>query len=188
MDKLKLKPICCGNDIMLRLIEADDLDKYYKDGFEHEDKEVMLCTGSTSGITREQLAAYINRIVTDNTRYDLLIINKEKNILGEVVLNQIDWETKCSSFRIGLFKMESCNRGLGELATKEMLKLGFEALGLHRIELEVFAFNVRAFKCYSKCGFIKEGVLRDAHMIEPCIYCNVICMSILSSDYFKVSE
>ena len=36
------------------------------------------------------------------------------------------------------------------------------SLGLHRIELEVYAFNPRARRVYEKVGFVKEGTLRDA--------------------------
>jgi hypothetical protein len=35
-------------------------------------------------------------------------------------------------------------------------------LGLHRISLDVFAFNPRVRRAYEKAGFVAEGVLRDA--------------------------
>jgi len=38
---------------------------------------------------------------------------------------------------------------------------GFELLGLHRISLQVYAFNPRARHVYEKVGFIAEGVLRE---------------------------
>ncbi|GHE85800.1 hypothetical protein GCM10014715_47620 [Streptomyces spiralis] len=45
-------------------------------------------------------------------------------------------------------------------------KPGFEQLGLHRISLEVYAFNPRARRVYEKVGFLAEGVLRDALLWE----------------------
>jgi ribosomal protein S18 acetylase RimI-like enzyme len=50
----------------------------------------------------------------------------------------------------------------GELTEDLIVGYGIEELGLHRIELEVFAFNPRAQRAYEKAGFVVEGVRRDA--------------------------
>ena len=42
-----------------------------------------------------------------------------------------------------------------------VLKFGFEELALHRISLGVYDFNHSAIRCYEKCGFVKEGLMRD---------------------------
>ena len=39
---------------------------------------------------------------------------------------------------------------------------GFEHLGLHRISLEVYAFNPRPRRAYEKAGFRAEGILRES--------------------------
>ncbi len=57
-------------------------------------------------------------------------------------------------------------RGFGTEATRLILGHGFETLGLHRISLEVYAFNPRARRAYEKAGFVAEGVLRDALLWE----------------------
>jgi RimJ/RimL family protein N-acetyltransferase len=54
------------------------------------------------------------------------------------------------------------NRGLGTEATRLIVGYGFERLGLHRISLEVYAFNPRARRAYEKAGFRAEGVLRES--------------------------
>ena len=54
------------------------------------------------------------------------------------------------------------NRGLGTEATRLIVGYGFEQLGLHRISLEVYAFNPRARRAYEKAGFRVEGVLRES--------------------------
>jgi RimJ/RimL family protein N-acetyltransferase len=53
-------------------------------------------------------------------------------------------------------------RGLGTEATQLIIGHGFGYLGLHRISLEVYAFNPRAKHVYEKAGFCAEGVLREA--------------------------
>jgi RimJ/RimL family protein N-acetyltransferase len=43
------------------------------------------------------------------------------------------------------------------------LGYGFGQLSLHRISLDVHAFNPRARRVYEKVGFVAEGVLREEH-------------------------
>ena len=52
------------------------------------------------------------------------------------------------------------NQGVGAAMLRQLLKLGFEQLQLHRIELNVYNFNSAAIRCYEKVGFQKEGLLR----------------------------
>jgi RimJ/RimL family protein N-acetyltransferase len=54
------------------------------------------------------------------------------------------------------------NRDLGTEATRLIVGHGFERLGLHRISLEVYAFNPRARRAYERVGFRPEGVLRES--------------------------
>jgi RimJ/RimL family protein N-acetyltransferase len=53
-------------------------------------------------------------------------------------------------------------KGYGTDATRALLRYAFEEANLHRIELEVFAFNPRAIRVYEKCGFKLEGVRKQA--------------------------
>nr|WP_315501870.1 GNAT family protein [Actinomyces radicidentis] len=39
-------------------------------------------------------------------------------------------------------------------------------MGLHRISLEVYAFNPAARRAYEKAGFVAEGRLRDALLYD----------------------
>lgn len=54
--------------------------------------------------------------------------------------------------------------GTGEAlqATKELLDYAFKELGLHKVYLNVMEDNIRARKFYEKCGFMQEGIAKDA--------------------------
>ena len=51
------------------------------------------------------------------------------------------------------------DRGAGTWAVRELVRVGFEELGLRRIWLQVFAVNARAIRVYEKAGFtrVSEG-------------------------------
>ncbi len=53
--------------------------------------------------------------------------------------------------------VEGVANGAITLATKQLVKLGFEDVGLDRIYLGVFAHNDRAIKAYRNAGFVSRG-------------------------------
>ena len=95
-------------------------------------------------------------------RLDLAVADKATGeCVGEAVLNQWDPGNESCNFRI-LIGPRGRDRGLGTEATRLIVGYGFERLGLHRISLEVYAFNPRARRAYEKAGFRAEGVLRES--------------------------
>ena len=62
-----------------------------------------------------------------------------------------------------------------------LLPFVFSELGLHRIELEVLAFNARAIRCYLACGFRSEGIRREAELY-PHGWQDLIVMGLLRSE------
>src|SRR3954463_2062618 len=64
-----------------------------------------------------------------------------------------------------------------------ILKIGFEELKLHRISLGVYDFNKAAIRCYEKCGFVREGLMRDVLQYEDGSYWSLIEMGILEDEW-----
>lgn len=54
------------------------------------------------------------------------------------------------------------DQGFGTEATRLVLTHAFDALGLNRVALEVFAFNPRARRVDERAGFVHEGTRREA--------------------------
>jgi RimJ/RimL family protein N-acetyltransferase len=111
-------------------------------------------------------------------RYDWAIVGTDDGgWLGECALNDIDPENRSAGFRIALDRRPG--HGLGTEATGLVLDLAFGELGLHRVELEVFDFNLRAQKSYAKSGFTVEGVKRGGLLWDGVRH-DVIMMAALS--------
>ena len=81
-------------------------------------------------------------------------------VVGESVLNDVDVENLSCGFRIWI--SGATGRGLGTEATWLTVRHAFEEQHLHRVALEVYAFNPRARHVYDTVGFRHEGTLRDA--------------------------
>lgn len=85
------------------------------------------------------------------------------------------------NFRI-LLGPNGRNRGLGIEATRLIVECAFTALALHRISLEVYAFNSRAQHVYEKAGFTVEDHKRDALKFDG-RRMDALTMSILAPEW-----
>ncbi len=78
-------------------------------------------------------------------------------------------------------------QGIGEGIVRELLRIAFQELSLHRVALRVYDFNKAAIHCYRKVGFQQEGLLRDVHKFGD-QYWSVYVMSILEDQWRKVTS
>lgn len=166
------------DDILVRPIEIEDVEMYYKYGFEESDDEANYYTGTTQSFTYTQIKEYVERIIGNSTRKDYLIIECNK-IIGEVVLTEINQES--CHFRICIFNKNNFSRGIGKKVTKWMLSYAFNNLGLKNVELEVFPFNERGLALYEKLGFLITDRIVDKDSEEP--YRDIIVMNLKVTDY-----
>lgn len=139
-------------------------------------------------LTENQLEKYFENVNNDNSHTLVYkVISKETgDVIGHISLGKIDRINK--SARVGKVLVGDKNvrgKGIGKLLMKEILKVAFDELNLHRVSLGVFDFNVSAIACYEKAGFIKEGVLRDSRKNGD-EYWNLWEMSILEDEWLEI--
>ena len=72
--------------------------------------------------------------------------------------------------------------GLGTALMRATVSHGFDTLGMHRIQLNVYTFNTAAIACYRSVGFVVEGVARDS-TLGSTGYWDGVAMSMLESDH-----
>ena len=155
---------------------------YYEQNYCPLDKEVARLTGCKEVFTKEEVTSSFMKFIEEDNRYFFLIIAPDGKIIGESVINEIDWNLRSANFRIALFHQTERGKGIGTWATELTRDFAFETLKLHRLELDVYSFNPRAEKAYLKAGFKREGVLRDAIM-DGGQYANDILMSMLEAEW-----
>ncbi|SFS65833.1 GNAT family N-acetyltransferase [Marininema halotolerans] len=175
------KPIFLqGERLYLRPISEDDSERYFLMMFNQETRRF---TGSQRSFTKEQIQRYIADQSHDSSRLLLLIALKEDHsVIGDIQLLDIDPLNRNCYLRISLDDPRHQGKGYGNEAMKLMLDYAFGILNLHRIELNVYAYNDRAIRLYEKLGFKKEGVQRDALFYDH-TYHDSIIMSMLEDEY-----
>lgn len=167
---------------VIRLARAEDAADYYEQNYCPLDKEVARLTGCKEAFTKEEVISFFLKSLEEDDRYFFLIIAPDGRIIGESVINEIDWSLRCANFRIALYHTTERGKGIGTWATEATRDFAFEELKLHRLELDVYSFNPRAEKAYIKAGFKREGVLRDA-VLDGDKYADDILMSILEDEW-----
>ncbi|MDI5963550.1 GNAT family N-acetyltransferase [Streptantibioticus silvisoli] len=155
------KPTLTGELVLLRPVTVADVPALMP---ALRDAEVDRLTGSHGDLRPDESAIrtwYATRGEQDG-RLDLAVVERATgHVVGEAVLNGWEPANESCSFRI-LLVPGTHGRGLGTDAVRLIVGHAFDTLGLHRVSLEVYAFNPRARRVYEKAGFVAEGVLRDA--------------------------
>jgi RimJ/RimL family protein N-acetyltransferase/ABC-type transporter Mla MlaB component len=72
-------------------------------------------------------------------------------------------------------------RGWGVEASRLLVAYAMDALGLHRIEAKVFAYNTPSINALTRNSFQQEGVLRDAYLHDG-KRCDILVFSILEDE------
>jgi RimJ/RimL family protein N-acetyltransferase len=71
---------------------------------------------------------------------------------------------------------------IGEQIIRAVMRIGFQDLKLHRMSLGVYDFNEPAIRCYKKCGFNVDGILRDISRHGDTFW-SIMEMSILENEW-----
>ncbi|MEU9120868.1 GNAT family protein [Streptomyces sp. NPDC048506] len=144
------------------------------------DPETRRLTGTHHHWTLTELQDWCAGAAERTDRLDLAIEDRETGTyLGDLALSQIDRHNAHGTFRIAL-AAEATGRGIGTEAIRLLLDYAFDRVRLHRVQLEVFAFNDRARRAYEKCGFEVEGRMREALFWDGAWH-DVVVMAALGS-------
>ena len=81
-------------------------------------------------------------------------------LVGNIGLWGARAKDRCGTIGIALGR-QYIGRGYGTDAMRVILGYGFREMGLHRIQLGVYAYNQRAIRSYRSAGFREEGRRRE---------------------------
>jgi RimJ/RimL family protein N-acetyltransferase len=172
-------PTVPGDRVRLEPLTVDVADAYLR---MLEEPEGRRFTGTHQTFTRQQVLTWLESRAEAPERADWAIVDAATGaFLGEAVLLDVDADNHSGGFRIALRGPDVYGNGYGTEATRLVADFAFGRVGLHRLALEVYDFNLRGIAAYRKSGFHEEGRLRDALRWDGQWY-DTIVMSRLSTD------
>ena len=103
-------------------------------------------------------------------------------MIGYGELGAID--LRCRSARLSrlLIGPDERGRGQGAAMVEALLRVAFDELSLHRVELGVYDFNHDAIRCYEGAGFRVEGTRRECHRVGD-TWWNSCTMALLEHEW-----
>lgn len=173
-DRVRLEPLGAANahEIIPGLVDMDP--------------EVRRLTGTHREFDAEELLRLFTAREHRHDRADWVIrARADGAVLGECALIELDPDNAEAHYRIALGSMAVTGQGFGTEATDLVLEYAFETAGLHRVALEVFAFNTRAERSYARSGFVREGVWRE-HLRWDGAWHDAVLMSVLDHEYAEL--
>jgi len=169
--------------LILRPLERSDLDAIKQWKNDPDIKELL--GGFSVGFSDDDMIEWYTsgRNEKNDIRYGLTI-RETGALIGYAGLYDINWVNRRAEFGILIGNKDYWNQGFGVEATQAMLKFAFQDLGLHRVFLKVLALHKTAIKLYTKCGFRKEGELRQ-HTYRRGHYHNTLVMGLLRDEFLE---
>ena len=141
-------------------------------------------------LTAEKLNWYLrdaNNFEDSSTLIYKAVDTESNQMVGHVSLTAVNRVNRSARITRVFVGPAERGRGIGEQITKAVLEIGFNLLKLHRMSLGVFDFNQPAIRCYKKCGFRVDGILRDInkHGNE---YWSMMEMSVLENEWQEMQD
>lgn len=173
--RLELKLFIIKGDtvklIKLEFLQKEDFNKIVQWNSDNSRDFLYQWAGSwyQYPITEKQLE---DRIInkankSDSELYVYKILNQTNEMIGTIELFKIDriaGTAVAGKFLIG--DESQRGRGLGKQILKELVRIGFNELGLNTIGINVYDFNVGAIRCYESVGFVKKNLSEKVYKSE----------------------
>lgn len=107
---------------------------------------------SAAAPTQAEHDAWFDRLIHRVDRLEFVIEWKQRPV-GVIRLYDIDFGARTAEYGIFIGEAEARGQGVGERASKAVLKFAFTVLGLSAVGLEYFADNRAAAALYKRLGF-----------------------------------
>jgi RimJ/RimL family protein N-acetyltransferase len=113
-----------------------------------------------------------------------MIETLQERPVGHVGLLGVDPHHQRAELAISIGEKDAWSCGYGTDAIRAVLRHAFTDLSIGRIDLHTDADNARGIRCYEKCGFAREGVMRERRLRyrKPL---DMVVMGVLRSEWEK---
>ena len=177
-----------GKKVFLRALELTDLDSIMKHWNTYEMRIGMGRFLPDSRQNREEWIKKIDEDMKNGVSYSFAVVNKEtEEFLGVGGLKRVNNVSRSAFLSIAIYNIENHGKGFGTDAVECLLKIGFNILNLHRIELHVYEFLKSGIHIYTKAGFKHIGTRRKASFISG-RYVDDLIMDILEDEFREIDS
>jgi len=134
-------------------------------------------------ITEQEERGRVETLIDSDNAIGFAVKMKDDGaLIGRTAIWNIHSVNRNGLFTIFIGEPSRWSKGFGTEATALTAIYAMEELKLHRLELEVYAYNERALRTYEKLGFRREGVRREAKLHDGRFH-DAVQMALLESEW-----
>lgn len=157
MEKIKL----IGDKVIITEMSEKDAKEFFSN---IKDPEISEYSGPYFATSIQKAEEYIKKCIVNIQKkeaYCLGVYNKKTGqLMGSIGLIKLDEENKNCEIGFWIGK-NYWNMGFMTESVNLIIEYGFKKLGLHRISAFLQERNEGSKKVLEKCGFEREGLLKD---------------------------
>jgi RimJ/RimL family protein N-acetyltransferase len=127
----------------------------------HEDVAPFLASARAS--TEEEIAAEVARGLAEPDAYGVMVFVVDGERVGTATWEQVNRRSRIAAVSAFAIDPDRRGKGYGAAASRALQRYVVRELGLHRLQMEIYAFNERALRHAERGGWVREGVRRKAY-------------------------
>ena len=155
-----------ANRVYLRHLEREDAKGPYHQWINDSEVTRFLVT-RLGHQSVEAIECYIQEMNDQHDEIMLAVCDKDTDChIGNVKLQHIDSAHRTAWLSVVIGTRGNWGRGVGTEAIALMTAIGFDELGLRRIDASCFAENMGVQRAFEKCGYMQEGRTRNQYFAE----------------------
>lgn len=151
-----------GCKVILRPVLESDLEKFK----EWDDDHDIVRWAGKKFPSHQDIYIWYNSLRRDRTRLALSILKYDGDLIGEIELEHICWKSGSAELKVFIGQKHLWDQGYGTDAIATLITYVEQRTRLVEVYLRVARDNIRALRCYEKCGFIKRGILKAGSRAE----------------------
>ena len=149
-----------GDKVVLRAVEESD-NAMLLSLINDPDTEMMLGGSSWPVSEAEQLKWFEHQERSKDVLRCIVALQEDEKAIGTIILSDIDQKNATGYIHIKMSKDGGRGKGYGTDAVNTMVRYAFEELRLNCIYANILFYNEASIKLFERCGFKRDGVLRQ---------------------------
>jgi RimJ/RimL family protein N-acetyltransferase len=130
------------------------------------DEDVAPFLASVRPTSEEEIAAAVARSLAEPDDCGVMVFALEGERAGTATWETVNRRSRIANVGGFAIDPEFRGRGVGDEAARELQRHLIRELGFHRLQMEIYGFNLRALRHAERVGWVREGVRRKAYPHE----------------------
>jgi [ribosomal protein S5]-alanine N-acetyltransferase len=173
-----------GDRVYLREVRVSDVNEQYYNWLNDPEINQYLETRFVPR-SRANIEEFVKRIDgNENEPFFAICLHEDDRHVGNIKIGPINWHHRSADISLFVGDKSLWGKGVATEAIALLTGFGFRTLNLNKIKAGCYGGNLGSAKAFEKCGYLREGLLRE-QFISHGQKIDMIILGITASDFWK---